>query len=67
MAPLMTGLIADAFRRVNNPRPRESAILIICITAWLLCGLIYFIAAHFISGDIETLRTQMEVRAKEQK
>jgi MFS family permease len=64
LAPLMTGMIADAFRQANNPRPRESAILIICISAWLLCGIIYFIATYFISKDIESLRDQMSARAK---
>lgn len=64
LAPLMTGLIADSLRRANNPRPRETAILIICISAWLLCGVFYYITTHFISNDINALREQLSTRAK---
>jgi len=65
LAPLMTGLIADSFRRANNPRPRESAILIICISAWLLCGIFYYITTNFISRDINELHSQLTERAQE--
>ena len=64
LSPLITGIIADAFRRMQNPRPRENAILIICISAWFLCGMVYYITTHYISGDIEKLRSQMRERAK---
>jgi len=64
LSPLITGILADSLRKANNPRPRETAILIICISAWVLCGLVYYITTHFISKDIETLRFQMKIRAK---
>lgn len=64
LSPLLTGIIADALRRTNTPYPRGTAILIICITAWLFCGLFYFITTKFISGDIESLRSEMRKRAQ---
>ena len=64
LAPLMTGLIADSLRRANNPRPREAAILIICISAWLLCAVFYYITTHFISHDINELHSQLSARAE---
>lgn len=63
LSPLLTGIIADALRRANNPFPRGTAILIICISAWLLCGLFYYITSHFITKDIDSLRSEMKRRA----
>jgi fucose permease len=63
LSPLLTGIIADSLRRANNPFPRGTAILIICISAWLLCGLFYYITSHFITADINSLRNEMKRRA----
>lgn len=63
LAPLLTGVIADALRRANNPFPRGTAILIICISAWLMCGLFYYITSYFITEDIDSLRSEMKRRA----
>ena len=61
-APLITGILADTLRAANYPRPRQTAILLICI-AWLFCGIFYLIATKFISGDIEELHRQLKTRA----
>jgi MFS family permease len=63
LSPFLTGIISDSLRRINNPRPLETAILIICISAWALCGIIYFITTRFIVGDIDSLRAEMRKRA----
>ncbi|MDP2965698.1 MAG: MFS transporter [Pelolinea sp.] len=63
LAPLITGVIADTLRAANNPRPRQTAILIICITAWIFCGAFYLITTKFITGDIEELHRQLKARA----
>jgi len=63
LSPLLTGIIADALRSANNPRPRETAILIICTSAWIICGVFYYITTKFIVGDINSLRTEMQKRA----
>ncbi|MBM3136994.1 MAG: MFS transporter [Chloroflexi bacterium] len=63
LSPLLTGMIADALRRANNPFPRGTAILIICISAWLLCGIFYYITSYFITSDIDSLRNEMKRRA----
>ena len=64
LAPLLTGIIADALREANNPRPRQTAILIICIFAWILCGIFYLITTRFITNDIEDLHKQLKARAE---
>jgi fucose permease len=56
-APLLAGIIADAFSL-------QTAILSICITAWLLCFFFYLGALFFVDGDIKNLRAQMAERAK---
>jgi len=63
LAPLMTGIIADALREANNPKPRQTAILIICISAWALCGIFYLITTRYINRDIEDLHQKLSARA----
>ena len=59
LAPLLAGIIADAFNL-------QTAILSICITAWLLCFVIYLGALYFVDGDILSLRKQLRERAKQE-
>jgi len=56
LAPLVAGIIAD---NANL----HTAILTLCITAWLLCFFFYSFALIFIPGDVRTLRIQMAERA----
>ncbi|MBN1815478.1 MAG: MFS transporter [Anaerolineae bacterium] len=56
-APLLAGAIADAFNL-------QTAILSICITAWLMCFFLYLGALFFVDGDVKALRAQMIKRAK---
>ena len=56
LAPLLAGIIADAFNM-------HTAILTICVTAWLICFVIYLGALFFVDGDIRSLRSQMAARA----
>jgi MFS family permease len=59
-APLLTGIIADQLSI-------REAMLIICLSAWALCG-VFFIAAPFvIPGDVRTLRAQLRARADAEK
>ncbi len=55
-APLLAGVIADASNL-------KTSILVICITAWILCFFFYLGALFFIEGDINSLRAQMAERA----
>ena len=57
LAPLIAGLIA-----VNSSL--RDAILIICVSAWVLCAVFFAAAAYLIPRDIETLRGQMRERAE---
>ncbi len=57
LAPLLAGLLADATNL-------ETAILVICISTWLLCFVIYLGALFFVPGDIRSLREQLRQRAE---
>ena len=56
LAPLMAGIIAD-----NSSL--QSAILLICISAWILCAIFFAITAILLPKDMDILRTQMRRRA----
>jgi MFS family permease len=56
-APAITGILADA---IGLP----DAILILCLTAWILCFFLYIGVLFFIDSDIKTLRSHMAARAK---
>jgi MFS family permease len=56
-APLLTGIIADAF-------DLRTAILLICCLAWGLCFFFYLGAIFTIDKDSHDLRSQMADRAK---
>jgi MFS family permease len=55
-APLISGLIADA-------TSLRSSILIICITAWVLCFIFFMGAIYFVPRDIDHLHNQLRQRA----
>lgn len=56
VAPALAGAIAVQ-------HSLHSAILYISVGAWILCFLFILGAAHFLPGDIKTLRDQMSERA----
>lgn len=56
-APIITGLIADMYNL-------QTAILLICTAAWLLCFFFYLGAIFTIDKDTHDLRNQMAERAK---
>jgi len=56
-APFLAGLIATAY-------DLKTAILWICITAWVLCFLFYLGAFFTIDHDVHSLRAQMKSRAE---
>ena len=56
-APILTGIIADIYIL-------QTAILLICTTAWLLCFVFYLGAIFTIDKDTHDLRNQMADRAK---
>lgn len=57
-APLIAGIIADATNL-------KTAILVLCITSWIICFVLYLGTLFFVSDDIKKLRDQMAERAKE--
>ena len=62
MAPLLAGWIAD-----QPGSSLQTAILGICLTAWILGSIILAFAAYRIPADIYTLRGQMVERAEAEK
>jgi hypothetical protein len=56
-APAVAGILAESIGLAD-------AILILCITAWILCFIIYTGVLFFIDGDVKSLRAQMAARAK---
>ena len=60
LAPLMAGIIA-ANSSLSN------AILIICISAWIMGTIFLSFTAYLVPSDIATLRGQMKARAQAEK
>ncbi len=60
LSPLMAGLIAVR-------ASLKTAILLICVLAWLLCAFFFLFAAWFAPRDIRVLREQLRLRAEEMK
>ncbi len=60
LAPLMAGLLSDASSLGN-------AILVICVTAWLICFVLYLGALFFVPRDIRSLRATLRGRAEAEK
>ena len=56
-APFLAGLIAVS-------HSLHVAILIICISTWLLCAVLFGVTAVFIPRDVARLRQTMEARAE---
>lgn len=64
LSPLIPGILADALRRSSDPSPRGTAMLLICISTWLLCGLFFFLTSRIITGDINELHVELDERAR---
>ena len=56
VAPLIAGIIA-----VNSSL--KDALLLICVTTWLVCGAVFLLAAYYVPRDMERLREEMRRRA----
>ena len=56
-APALTGLLADAIGL-------STAIITMCIAAWIICFFLYLGAIFTIDHDTQTLRNQMAERAR---
>jgi MFS family permease len=55
-APFLAGLIATAYSL-------HVAILVICISTWLLCAVLFAITAYLLPHDVRNLRQLMQQRA----
>jgi MFS family permease len=59
-APAIVGLIADQTSLKN-------ALLLICVSTWVLCAIFFFITSLFITKDIDILRTELSQRADQER
>ena len=57
LAPALTGIVAEAIGL-------STAIVVMCVSAWIVCFFLYLGALFTIDHDAHTLRTQMAQRAK---
>jgi MFS family permease len=60
LAPLMAGLIAVRSSLHN-------AILIICVSTWVICSILFAFAAYLVPHDIAALRRAMRERAEQER
>ncbi len=60
LAPFLAGLIADQSNL-------KTAFLVICVTAWILCGIFYLLVALVVPADVAALRKQMRERADQER
>jgi len=60
IAPLLAGVIA-----VHSSL--HDAILLICVSTWILGSIFLAFTAYFVPRDIQTLRGQMRVRAEQER
>lgn len=61
LAPTLAGAIALA------TGSKQYAIMSVCITAWIICFLLYLGALFFVDRDIHSLRAQMQIRADDER
>lgn len=61
LAPTLAGAIA------LSSGSKGYAIMVVCITAWILCFLLYLGALLFVDKDIHSLRNEMAKRAENEK
>jgi MFS transporter, Spinster family, sphingosine-1-phosphate transporter len=59
-APAIVGYIADQTTLKN-------AFLLICISTWIVCAIFFFFTSRYIKHDIEILRTEMALRAENER
>jgi fucose permease len=60
LAPLLAGVIADRSSLQN-------AILLICVSSWVVCAIFFALTAYLVPRDIETLRRAMRERAEQER
>jgi MFS family permease len=64
LAPAIAGALSLFFARTLAPQSSlQYAILVVCITAWILCIFLYIGALFHIDKDVKDLREQMALRA----
>jgi MFS family permease len=60
LAPTIAGIIADR-------SSLHDAILLICVSAWVLCAIFFAFTAYLVPRDIAILRAQMRERAERER
>jgi len=64
LAPTLAGALSLYFAKIVGPfASLQFAILTVCISAWVLCFVLYLGALFTIDADVKSLRAQMAERA----
>jgi MFS family permease len=61
-APLITGYAIDALQRSGSDKPRTIAMLIICISCWLLCFFFFLFTIFRVPKDIDKMHAELARR-----
>lgn len=66
-APMLAGALSVYFGSLIGAESNlQMAIMVVCISAWILCFFLYLGALFFVDGDVKSLRAQMAARAAEE-
>lgn len=66
-APIITGYIIDGMEKSGAAKPRTSAMLIICLSAWLLCFLFFLVTIFLVPKEVNRMHAELERRAEADK
>jgi MFS transporter, Spinster family, sphingosine-1-phosphate transporter len=61
-APLITGYIIAGLQDSGVDKPRTTAMLLICVTAWLLCFFFFLFTIFRVPKDIDKMHAELERR-----
>jgi MFS family permease len=66
-APIITGYIIDGLEKSGAAKPRTSAMLIICLSAWLLCFFFFLFTIFLVPKEIDKMHKELARRAEADK
>jgi MFS family permease len=66
-APLITGYIIDGMEKSGAAKPRTTAMLIICLSAWLLCFLFFLVTIFLVPKEVDKMHHELQRRAEADK
>lgn len=62
-APLITGYIISGLEASGTAKPRTTAMILICLTAWLLCFFFFLFTIFLVPKEIDKMHKELARRA----